>query len=65
MFEANKDLTQSFSFVINKEEDKDAIPLVKIFMQNENYGKANCQAYEDEEFTNYIPIIPPSKKYCK
>jgi len=65
MFEANKDLTQSYSFTIENEEMNTKItPSVKIFMQTEVYGKANCQAYEDEKFTDYIPIMPPPKKYC-
>lgn len=63
-----KNTLESFSFATdNKKEDikKTKKDSVKIFMQSEVYGKdQGCKAYDDEYFTDYIPIIPPPKKNC-
>lgn len=67
MFEANQALTKSYSFINDNEEKKkktDYNPSLKIYMQTKVYGNIKCKAYEDEEFTNYIPILPPPKKCC-
>jgi len=56
-------LLQTFSFsVIDKVTDaKDAGP--KILMQTEIYGKMD-NGFDQENFTDYVPIMPPPKKYC-
>lgn len=53
----------SFSFVSNNDKSKNAQTL-KILMQNEVYGNMDCEAFAQEKFTDYIPIMPPPRKYC-
>lgn len=62
-----KNTLESFSFVIDDEKPviKKAVKPLKIFMQTEVYGNdQGCKAYDDEKFTDYIPIIPPPRKNC-
>lgn len=56
----------SFSFVVKNEKPsaKCTPPTLKIIMQTEVYGKMECDAFDEENFTNYIPIMPPPEKYC-
>ncbi|XP_050529317.1 probable serine/threonine-protein kinase clkA [Daktulosphaira vitifoliae] len=39
-------------------------PQIQILMQTETYGKMDCNEFVQEEFTDFIPIMPPPKKYC-
>lgn len=62
-----KNVLQSFSFVIDngKSETKNTVKPLKIFMQTDVYGyDQGCKAYDDEKFTDYIPIIPPPRRNC-
>lgn len=53
----------SFSFV-SKNDNSKSVPTLKILLQNEVYGSMDCEAFEQENFTDYIPIMPPPRKYC-
>lgn len=62
-----KSAIDSFSFVSNNGRNKDSKSedtSLKIFMQNEIHGNMDCEAFEQEHFTDFIPIMPPPKKYC-
>lgn len=39
-------------------------PQIQILMQTETYGKMDCNEFDQEEFMDFIPIMPPPKKYC-
>lgn len=53
----------TFSFAIDQEKTKHE-PSLKILMQVETYGQADNEAYAQENFTDFIPIMPPPRKYC-
>lgn len=59
----SKKLLETFSFSIPDKSTvaEDAGP--KILMQTEIYGKMN-NGFDQENFTDYVPIMPPPKKYC-
>lgn len=63
---SNEEQFKSFTSVIQNEKPnaKCAPPTLKIIMQTEVYGKMECDAFEEDNFTNYIPIMPPPQKYC-
>lgn len=55
----------SFSFVSkNDNSNSISVPTLKILMQNDVYGNMDCEAFEQENFTDYVPIMPPPRKYC-
>ncbi|XP_025207833.1 putative uncharacterized protein DDB_G0282133 [Melanaphis sacchari] len=56
---------ESFSFVTKKKDkNTENEPKLKILMQTEVYGKIDNEAFAQNCFTNFIPIMPPPKKYC-
>ncbi|XP_060859632.1 probable ATP-dependent RNA helicase ddx42 [Metopolophium dirhodum] len=56
---------ESFSFVStkNNKNTKNESQL-KILMQTEVYGKIDNEAFAQDNFTDFIPIMPPPRKYC-
>lgn len=60
----NKTQLESFSFVNDKNEPKTDNDLPEIFMQHDIYGTVDSEEFEQEYFTNFIPILPPPKKFC-
>lgn len=61
----NKSEIDLFSFVSkNDNTDSKSAPTLKILMQNEVYGNMDCEAFAQENFTDYVPIMPPPRKYC-
>lgn len=56
---------ESFSFV-GKKNDKNTEndSQLKILMQTEIYGKIDNDAFAQDQFTDFIPIMPPPMKYC-
>lgn len=64
--EVSKSEMESFSFVPNKEKNHNTnnVQSLKIMMQNDVYGRMDCDAYTEDMFTDYIPIIPPSINQC-
>lgn len=62
---STKSEIDSFSFVSNNgDTNSKNAPTLKILMQNEIYGNMDCEAFAQENFTDYIPIMPPPRKYC-
>lgn len=63
--EDKKSEFESFSFV-NKKNVKNIKnePQLKILMQTEVYGKLDNEAFAQDQFTDFIPIMPPPRKYC-
>lgn len=56
---------ESFSFVTSKTNmDTKSDGQLKILMQTEIYGKIDNEAFAQDQFTDFIPIMPPSRKYC-
>jgi len=63
--ENKKSELESFSFVSSKNnKDTKNEPQVKILMQTEVYGKIDNEAFAQDHFTEFIPIMPPPRKYC-
>lgn len=56
----------SFSTVKTKTEKKSSavLPSLKILMQTDVYGKMDCEIFNQESFTDFVPIMPPPRKYC-
>lgn len=50
--------------IVEKNENGNSMDGPKILMQTEVYGKMDNEAFDSDNFTNYIPIMPPPKKYC-
>lgn len=62
---SQKSEIDSFSFVTKTDNSKSkSTPTLNILMQNEIYGKMDCEAFAQENFTDFIPIMPPPRKYC-
>lgn len=61
--EVKKAEMEAFSFVIDKETTQKA-PTLKILMQVETYGQVDSEAFAQEQFTEFIPIMPPPRKFC-
>jgi len=56
---------ESFSFVSTKNnKNTNSEPQLKILMQTEVYGKIDNEAFAQDHFTEFIPIMPPPRKYC-
>jgi len=56
---------ESFSFVTKKKDKNTENDLqLKILMQTEIYGKIDNDVFAQDQFTDFIPIMPPSRKYC-
>ncbi|XP_026821482.1 uncharacterized protein LOC113559901 [Rhopalosiphum maidis] len=65
MPEDKKTELESFSFVTKKtQKNSENEPQLKILMQTEVYGKIDNEAFAQDQFTDFIPIMPPPKKYC-
>jgi len=65
MPEDKKTELETFSFVTKKTQNKsENEPQLKILMQTEVYGKIDNEAFAQDQFTDFIPIMPPPKKYC-
>lgn len=63
--EANKLALESFSFVPKvKDKPTNNSPAMQIMMQTDVYGKMDCDAFVQDTFTDYIPIIPPPQNQC-
>lgn len=63
--ESKKSDLESFSFVAKKKDKNTENDLqLKILMQTEIYGKIDNDAFAQDQFTDFIPIMPPPKKYC-
>lgn len=54
---------ETFSFKLSDENTKAMDKLPKILMQTEVYGTSD-HGFDQETFTDYIPIMPPPKKWC-
>lgn len=54
---------ETFSFKLNNEDTHTIDGAPKILMQTEVYGKTD-KGFDQENFTDYIPIMPPPKMYC-
>lgn len=63
--ENRKSELESFSFVSTKhnQNTKNESQL-KILMQTEVYGKIDNEIFAQDCFTDFIPIMPPPRKYC-
>jgi hypothetical protein len=61
--EVNKAQMEAFSFVIGQETTQKA-PSLKILMQVETYGQVDSEVFAQEQFTDFIPIMPPPRKSC-
>lgn len=63
--ENRKSELESFSFVStkNNQNTKNESQL-KILMQTEVYGKIDNEIFAQDHFTDFIPIMPPPRKYC-
>lgn len=64
--ENKKSELESFSFVSTKNNNNNTKnePQLKILMQTEVYGKIDNDAFAQDHFTEFIPIMPPPRKYC-
>lgn len=66
--DANRAAFESFSFVADNNNSKmksnGTSSSLKILMQTEVYGKMECDSFDQEMFTDFIPIMPPPKKNC-
>jgi len=63
--ENKKSELESFSFVSTKNNKNTRNePQLKILMQTEVYGKIDNEAFAQDNFTDFIPIMPPPQKYC-
>lgn len=62
--EASKQALESFSFVPKGNDKPNNSPLLKIMMQNDVYGKMDCDAFRQDSFIDYIPITPPPQNQC-
>ncbi|XP_050426102.1 GATA zinc finger domain-containing protein 15-like [Adelges cooleyi] len=58
--------TQSFNNAApaNEQKKKAVKPQTQILMQTEVYGKMDCNEFTQNEFVDFIPIMPPPQKYC-
>jgi len=64
--ESKKSELELFSFVSKKKDKNTENDLqLKILMQTEIYGKIDNDAFAQDQFTDFIPIMPPPKKYCE
>lgn len=58
----------SFSFSIDNkvgEPETDCkSSSLKIFLQTDVYGTVDCDEFAQENFTDFVPILPPPKKFC-
>lgn len=62
-FEMNQSEINKFSFALSEETEQKA-PSLKILMQVETYGQVDNEAFTQENFTDFIPIMPPPQKFC-